>query len=135
MTETCKDRIEEQWRSTQADIGAMLLGEDWDTYKEANGYDGDGHEAFSEYGLCFDYIAPVEGDQGYYRFQMSWGGPSDELRFFGTREGQVHVIEYWFMDWFDGASLRVTDDKHAQAVGEWFAGCEAFESAWNEANQ
>ena len=135
MTQSCRDRIDAQWISTQADIGAMLLGEDWEEYKEANGYDSDcdGHQAFSEYGLCFDYVSPENGENGYYRFQMSYGGPSDELRFYATREGQCHVIQYWFMDWFDGAHITLTNDKHAQAVGEWFAGCEAFEHAWNEA--
>ena len=45
----------------------------------------------------------------YARYQMSWGGPSDELRFY--RDGK---IEYWFLDWFAGASRVVTDYNWAQ---------------------
>ncbi len=65
-------------------------------------------EALNEHGLGFDYVArgTFEGqEEGYFRYQLSWGGPSDEFRFY--TEGphfEPYRIEYWFMDWFDGAS-------------------------------
>jgi hypothetical protein len=62
---------------------------------------------FSEYGLAFDYVAPgtfKDQDQGYWRYQLSWGGPSDEFRFYagGCGEQMPHRISYIFLDWFDG---------------------------------
>ena len=33
--------------------------------------------------LCFDYVKPhsfKDQVEGYWRMQLSWGGPSDELR-------------------------------------------------------
>jgi len=38
-----------------------------------------------EYGLSFDYVGPgtFNGQRrGYWRYQLSWGGPSDEFRFY-----------------------------------------------------
>jgi hypothetical protein len=62
---------------------------------------------FSEYGLSFDYVAPDtfnDQPEGYYRYQLSWGGPSDEFRFYVGQESDCHAVEYWFLDWYDGAS-------------------------------
>jgi hypothetical protein len=39
----------------------------------------------------------------YFRWQLSWGGPSDEFRFYANPDISIHRIEYWFLDWFDGA--------------------------------
>ncbi len=58
--------------------------------------------------LGFDYVEPntFEGQEvGYYRYQMSWGGPSDEFRLHDNKS----KIEYWYLDWYDGASIEVDD--------------------------
>lgn len=58
-------------------------------------------------GLCFDYVEPNTFDdqeQGYHRWQLSWGGPSDEFRLLPSGK-----VEYWFMDWYDGAKRIITD--------------------------
>ena len=135
---TCAELVQEKWQSTRVDLAAMLLGENWDIYKEDQGYGlsddaYDGFQAFSEYGLSWTYNEPEDGSNGFYCYLMSWGGPSDELRFYADIRGQCHVIEYWYMDWFDGAKHVVTDDEAAKAVASYFAECEAFESAYNEA--
>jgi len=62
---------------------------------------------FEQYGLGFDY---VDGEKPYYRWQLSWGGPSDEFRFFTFKSRyseDLLRIEYWFMDWYDGAHVDV----------------------------
>ena len=66
----------------------------------------------SEYGLCFDKVEPnTFQDQklGYWRWQLSWGGPSDEFRIFVDEDKNIYKIEYWFLDWGDGASIIVKD--------------------------
>lgn len=75
---------------------------------------GDAHVSdlgsLNEYGLSFDYVVPgTFNDQprGYWRWQLSWGGPSDEIRFYAEllkEYGPAYVdrIEYVFMDWYDG---------------------------------
>jgi hypothetical protein len=64
-----------------------------------------------EYGLCFDYVAPDtfnDQEEGFFRYQLSTGGPGDEFRIFAQKVNDyrfsVYRIEYWFLDWFDGAS-------------------------------
>jgi len=57
-----------------------------------------------EYGLCFDYVAPCtfpDQVEGYFRYQLSFGGPSDEFRFYTNPDFSVHRIEYVYMEWYD----------------------------------
>jgi len=70
--------------------------------------------AFSEYGLCFDYVSAgtfKNQDRGFWRYQISYGGPSEEIRFYADRDGLMTGAEFWYLDWFDGASIDVTDDE------------------------
>lgn len=62
--------------------------------------------SLNDYGLCIDFVgAGTFKDQRepYYRYQLSWGGPQEEFRIFLNGE-----IEFWYLDWFDGASTPVT---------------------------
>jgi len=68
----------------------------------------------SEYGLNWDYVVPNTFDNqedGYYRWQLSWGGPSDEFRIYTDNEKNIQSVEYWYLDWFDGASITVNDEE------------------------
>ena len=59
-------------------------------------------------GLDFSYVSPHTFDkqvEGYWRWQLSWGGPSDELRAFVNENKEIHRLEYWFMDWYDGSEV------------------------------
>ena len=64
--------------------------------------------------LGFDYVKPEtfnDQEQGYWRMQISWGGPSDEVRWYS--DGEPHSynkIMYSYMDWFDGAEIDVSTD-------------------------
>jgi len=98
MTDKCKDRWMAEKNSEIATLRAL-----WEGYQTG---DEEKAEEFYTHGLCFDYVAANtfrDQDEGYYRYQISWGGPSDEFRFF--RDGR---IEYWFMDWFDGHGEELT---------------------------
>ena len=69
-------------------------------------------------GLCFDYVEPETWDdqlEGYWRWQLSWGGPSDEFRIFVNPDKSVHRIEYWYLDWFDGAHVNLDAKLHGDA--------------------
>ena len=64
----------------------------------------------------FNYVEPGTWEdqlEGYYRWQFSWGGPSDELRAYVNLDKSIHRLEYWFLDWGDGASVTVNKDEHA----------------------
>jgi hypothetical protein len=103
---TCKERVAKHLKGRIEDIEKL-----WKMYHDdPEAYD-DELGNFSEYGLCFDYVAPrTFGGQrrGYFRYQLSWGGPSDEFRFYCTEGFGIDRIEYWFLDWFDGAKKILT---------------------------
>jgi hypothetical protein len=71
-------------------------------------------QEFHEYDLCFDYVTPhtfKDQDEGYWRYQLSWGGPGDEIRFYGHYVDDYKVVAYRavyvFLDWFDGAEITI----------------------------
>jgi hypothetical protein len=56
--------------------------------------------------------------EGYWRWQFSWGGPSDELRAYVNELKEIHRLEYWFMDWMDGAKLELQPGPEWQRMQE-----------------
>ena len=93
----CKDRVEKELESRVEDLKELWV--DYCKGKDDNG--------LYEYGLGFDYVRD-EDKEGYFRYQLSWGGPSDEFRFFINPDFFCYRIEYWVMDWCDGACLVLT---------------------------
>ena len=124
----CADIIRKEWRCRAADLQALLtpdtlhrralkkrldaLGANTYGINDVNELGEIARDLFADYGLAFDYVAPgtfTDQRTGYWRYQMSYGGPSDELRFYGAHtDRQPARIEYWFLDWFDGASIDVS---------------------------
>jgi hypothetical protein len=74
--------------------------------------------------LSWDYIEAGTFNSkqaGYYRLLLSWGGPSDEFRIYTAQnDHSVDVIEYHFMDWYDGASINVPQDSLSWDVCQMF---------------
>ena len=76
---------------------------------------------FYEYGLNYDYVELGtfnDQQEDYFRFQISWGGPSEEVRFY--EDGK---IEFVYLDWFSGVGFDVTREDWAIWLNDWFAGC------------
>ncbi|MCW2308948.1 hypothetical protein [Rhodobium gokarnense] len=126
---TCAERLEEHYRSRMADLCRLWRN-------ECDGMEDD-EETLADYGLCFDYVAPntfEDQPEGYFRYQLSWGGPSDEFRFYVNPDFTVHRIEYWFLDWFDGTSRHPDpeDGRLLTDLWEWFRECGAVEAAFRE---
>ena len=145
---TCKELVNDKFNEVEQDY------KDADQYFNFNEYDSedtsegeqialkviDVHkdDHFSEYEDLFDYVnqsalswdyveAGTFEDQedGFYRLQLSWGGPSDEFRIYTTQYAdEIDVIEYHYMDWFDGASIRVPYNSTSWEVCQMFLDCE-----------
>lgn len=104
--DTCEKRVGEHLGSRLEDLRRL-----WELYhKDCEAYDEDLGNMY-EYGLSFDYVAPDTFDdleEGFFRYQLSTGGPGDEFRIFAQKVNDyrfsVYRVEYWFLDWFDGAS-------------------------------
>lgn len=121
---TCESRVDGSWQSTKLDLEALLNPHEADPeHLEDLGYTDPDDAGLYEYGLGFDYVEAGTFDdqpEGFFRYQFSYGGPRSELRFFVSLDGSLHRAEFWFLDWFDGASLDLTDDDTARAVFEVF---------------
>lgn len=127
----CKERIGEHYKSRMKTIRTLwelyTKGEDnWtETDKETVYNQG----TFEEFGLCFDYVAPNTFNnqpRGFFRWQLSTGGPGDEFRFYATEGFGLDRINYVFLDWFDGAVRRVKAGKDLALmteIWEFFKDC------------
>lgn len=100
----CADLVHDAFASRMEDIRKMYMSPN----RRADL--GDGYEIpLNEYGLSIDYVqAHTFGDEqkeGYWRYQISWGGPSEEFRWYRTTHNPR--VEFWYLDWYDGARVPV----------------------------
>jgi hypothetical protein len=119
--QTCEERIDAHLDDRIMDLCALWEKEGGEPYHD---YVSDVEGDLNEYGLCFDYVEQdtfEDQPYAYWRYQLSWGGPSDEFR---LEAGGV--ISYWFLDWFDGAQimLRGGDLKLMRDIFEYFLSCQ-----------
>ena len=107
----CEARVQGHMDSRLEDLRTL-----WALYQEdSDAYDDDLGNLY-EYGLCFDYVPAHTFDdqeEGFFRYQISTGGPGDEFRFYCDMEGNVYRVEYWFLDWFDGANRTLNGNDKA----------------------
>jgi len=118
MTEhkKCEERVNGELKERIEDLRRL-----WEAY--CNGEeDVENLGNIFEYGLSFDYVRRAtfnDQKEGYFRYQLSWGGPSDEFRFFIGPDFYPYRTEYWFLDWFDGAN-KVLGGKNEVLLLELF---------------
>ena len=74
--------------------------------------------------LSFDFVDPFtfgkEQKAGYWRLQISWGGPSSEFRIYADNNLNICAVEYWYLDWYDGAYVDVGEHTESYNVCETF---------------
>lgn len=116
MNTSCEERIDQSLGGTLTDLRRL-----WKDYQR-----GEDEEGIHEYGLSLDYVAPgtfEEQDEGYLRYQLSWGGPSTEFRiYFSPGASRPYRVEYWYLNWFDGASrtMRGEDFEFLTELFDWW---------------
>ena len=94
----CKDIIADVWKIRKRDLTKIS--------KVPNPIVQ--YNKLMEYALSFDYVeAKTFHDQpeGYHRYQISWGGPQDEIRFYD--EGGIYFA---YLDWYDGAEIPINQE-------------------------
>jgi len=91
-----------------------------------------------DYGLSFDYVAPGTLNnqrEGYWRYQISYGGPSEEFRFYSSGLEYVpYRVTFAFLDWFDGYERKLSD-RDAEVLlnlWEWFSEAGIVESEYRK---
>lgn len=129
----CKERVSAELRGRIQDIRKL-----WKLYHDDPEKSDEDLGRFEEYGLAFDYVPPgtwKDQKRGYFRYQLSWGGPSDEFRFFTNPDFSPYRVEYWFMDWYDGARkiLKGRDYDLLMEIFEDFRECGTVEHVYRTA--
>jgi hypothetical protein len=112
--QTCQERVKENFEGRIDDLRKL-----WAAEQDGNEDGVEDLGTLNEYGLAFDFVAPytfTDQADGYFRYQISTGGPGDEFRFYAQKVNDytwtVYKIEYWFLDWFDGAHVNPTGDDY-----------------------
>jgi hypothetical protein len=109
---TCNERINDAWQTRRTDLENILDGD----------IDRAPVESLEDYGLAFDYVpsSREENRAGYWRYQFSTGGPQEELRWYTDPSGEIVDAGFWLLDWFDGASMNVSEDEVVERVLDRF---------------
>ena len=159
--EKCSYHVRPAWDSVRADLAFYMehgtSSEDFEDNREfparpedsadsdefhseqaiANKFEDIGD--FHDYALSWDYVMPKTFDdqpEGYWRYQISYGGPSTEIRFYAT-PGEcgfvMHRAEFWFLDWFDGAQVNIATRPEAQWLWDWFEEVGSVQAALDDA--
>lgn len=107
---TCADLVTEKWDKTREALKAFQN----DDLTNEEGY------TLREYGLDFSFVEPDTFDDqpiGYWRYQISWGGPADEIQYHLDKDrARGFKVEYWYLDWFDGASIHLKGEDKELAM-------------------
>lgn len=128
---TCKDKVKDSFQNLLDDwlLASLYCGQTKEQLKE-QGHDIESVEDYIQYDSLYDYVvstaswdfvkANTFNDQkvGYYRLQLSWGGPSTEFRVYTDKDLNIDHIEYWYLDWFDGASIVVEASNYYSINGK-----------------
>jgi hypothetical protein len=80
-------------------------------YEEYGNYYEDFFDYINQYGLSFDYVEKgtfEDQERGY------------EFRIFVDWDGSIDFIEYWFLDWWDGANITIAEDSLSFDICSWF---------------
>ena len=138
-SETCQDLVVKKYKARLVDLQAASdyfsiekqsarAAHDW--HKDLEHYE-DYYDYINQLGLSFDYVDPSADGRpcGYWRWQLSTGGPGDEFRVFTDVYKNIDRVEYVFLDWFDGAIHKLEDvPGPLKDALEWFLECSSYPS-------
>ena len=133
--ETCKDKVEPALQNIIQDWTEAQKYYDIDEEKRYSPKDEslsdyeDFFDYVNNYGLCFDYVSPNTFDNqdvGYFRYQVCYGGPTQEFRIYTDYNKNIDRIEFWYLDWFDGSEVETDDDIIKQVLRD-FIDCSQIE--------
>ena len=118
---SCADLVEQKFNETEQDYKDARDYYDGSQREEHDQYDGyeDLYDYVNNTCLCWDYVEKGtfnDQERGYFRLQLSWGGPGDEFRIYVDYDKSIDYIEYWYLDWYDGASVRVGSDTESYDI-------------------
>ena len=121
---SCKERIEEEYRRTDDYIELMFKvldnyefdEDDEDDKKQLQEIEDDGIDE----GSIHEYAAGTSMEK-LLTIVLSGGGPSSHIEAIIDEDGYVKSATYHFLDWFDGATRKISDDSAMFRYVQWEA--------------
>ena len=121
---SCQERIEEEYRRTDDYIELMFKvldnyefdEDDEDDKKQLQEIEDDGIDE----GTIHEYAAGTSMEK-LLTIVLSGGGASSHIEAIIDEDGYVKSATYHFLDWFDGASRKISEDSARFRFVEWEA--------------
>jgi len=150
---TCKERVKGEYRKECERLTSLFsvmyqeaTQEQMDKFSDFFGRETTGEpnvdsemavDALCNYGLSIEYVLPGSNKgRGFLRWLVSWGGPSDEWRFyFVPGENKPYRIEYIYSDWFDSAKVVCTKGRVANLLWDWLNDVGTPDYEYNKAHE
>ena len=121
---SCQERIEEEYRRTDDYIELMFKvldgyefdEDDEDDKKQLQEIEDDGIDE----GTIHEYAAGTSMEK-LLTIVLSGGGPSSHIEAIIDEDGYVKSATYHFLDWFDGATRKISEDSAMFRYVQWEA--------------
>ena len=121
---SCKDRIEDEYRRADDYIELMFKvldnyefdEDDEDDKKQLQEIEDDGIDE----GTIHEYAAGTSMEK-LLTIVLSGGGPSSHIEAIIDEDGYVKSATYHFLDWFDGATRKISEDSAMFRYVQWEA--------------
>ena len=121
---SCKDRIEEEYRRADDYIELMFKVLDNDRLDEDDEDDKKLLQLIEEDGIdegtIHEYAAGTSMEK-LLTIVLSGGGPSSHIEAIIDEDGYVKSATYHFLDWFDGATRKISEDSAMFRYVQWEA--------------
>jgi hypothetical protein len=121
---SCQERIEEEYRRTDDYIELMFKVLDNDRLDEDDEDDKKLLQLIEEDGIdegtIHEYAAGTSMEK-LLTIVLSGGGPSSHIEAIIDEDGYVKSATYHFLDWFDGATRKISEDSAMFRYVQWEA--------------
>ena len=121
---SCQERIEEEYRRADDYIELMFKVLDNDRLDEDDEDDKKLLQLIEEDGIdegtIHEYAAGTSMEK-LLTIVLSGGGPSSHIEAIIDEDGYVKSATYHFLDWFDGASRKISEDSAMFRYVQWEA--------------
>ncbi len=121
---SCQERIEEEYRRTDDYIELMFKVLDNDSLDEDDEDDKKLLQQIEDDGIdegsIHEYAAGTSMEK-LLTIVLSGGGPSSHIEAIIDEDGYVKSATYHFLDWFDGATRKISEDSAMFRYVQWEA--------------
>ena len=121
---TCEERIEDSMNRMEDHLSLVFRVLDEDTFDEDDEDDQKQLKEIEDDGIDRETIYEIAAGSNIHRvvtIVLSGGGPSSHIEAIIDEDGYVKSATYHFLDWFDGATRKISEDSAMFRYVQWEA--------------